>query len=302
MKMLLNLYRYLNILSLDVALGAWASGNMAVILLDVKMPFAWQWSLPLSVWVIYTADHLLDAYNLKEKAETTRHYFHVQYFYKILSVWLAGLAICALILPFLLPFHLVLAGVGLGAISLIYFAVIHFIRNTHSVLFLKEWGVGSIYTAGVWGTPFIMKYVGYGKSLPGSYLSIQQALMDWIPDILLMFVCFYLNVMLSVLLFSIWGIESDIRQEQSSWVLSLGKRKSTFAVKTLMGISVFIGLWLVFTLSAAYPERICAAIILTAMSFSHILLWVYSSKLQDNESYRLLGEAVFFLPLFIFMI
>lgn len=302
MKLLLKYYQYLNILSLDVAFGAWAGGNMAIILLGVKMPFAWQWSLPLSVWVIYTADHLLDAFNLKEKAETRRHSFHVRNFRTVSTVWILCLGVCVFLLPFLLPLEAVLSGVLLGCVSLIHFTGIHFIGKSRSVLFLKEWGVGTIYTAGIWGIPVIMKYNDYGSVFPGNHLGVQQLMMDYIPDVLLLGICFYLNVMLSVLLFSIWEMDADIRQQQNSWVLSLGRKKSILVVKSLMTISLITGLGLIFTVSKEYPERIWASVILTAMSLSHILLWKYSAQLKKNDYYRLLGEAVFFLPSFIILI
>ncbi|MEM6805500.1 MAG: prenyltransferase, partial [Bacteroidota bacterium] len=103
MKKLFHLGR---ILSLDVVGGALASTYMAVIYLGVKMPHIFWFALALSVWVIYTADHLLDAYRLKEKAHTERHLFHHYHFQSISTVFILGLLICLFVLPFLVPAYM----------------------------------------------------------------------------------------------------------------------------------------------------------------------------------------------------
>ena len=88
--MIEKLYKYLQILSIDVCLGACISCWMIAHYLEVSLSF-WTYAvLACTVWLIYTADHLLDAYKiskqLKEKATTDRHIFHQHYFKPIVGV------------------------------------------------------------------------------------------------------------------------------------------------------------------------------------------------------------------------
>ena len=75
-----KVYRLAQFLSLDVVLGALFTGMMAAKLLNCPLPLAWWIGFPLSVWIFYTADHLMDAYRLGAQAHTDRHLFHYTYF------------------------------------------------------------------------------------------------------------------------------------------------------------------------------------------------------------------------------
>ncbi len=71
--------RLLNTLSIDVVIGSIFSSYLVVKLLDVEPTWAFWIVLPVSVWIIYTLDHIIDAYRLKKQANTFRHFFHYQY-------------------------------------------------------------------------------------------------------------------------------------------------------------------------------------------------------------------------------
>lgn len=59
---------------------------MVACYLDFAMPWSWYVVLPLAVWVIYTGDHLLDAYRLQDQASTPRHRFHHRHFKLLLAL------------------------------------------------------------------------------------------------------------------------------------------------------------------------------------------------------------------------
>lgn len=65
-------YRYLNALSLDVVLGGVISGLFFAKLLEVTLPSQVLVELALAVWVIYTLDHLWDAYRSQRPVKTFR--------------------------------------------------------------------------------------------------------------------------------------------------------------------------------------------------------------------------------------
>src|SRR5260221_9904362 len=124
MKKILATYRIINILSLDVAAGAVVSASFFARIFNVTILPQGLISLGLTVWIIYTADHLLDAKKLKQAASTERHRFHQQHF-NILSV--------AMLLAMLVDFTQIYfirnvvfrAGLWLSFIVAIYFLVQH---------------------------------------------------------------------------------------------------------------------------------------------------------------------------------
>ena len=80
MKYLIKFYRFVNILSIDVALGSvCCAAWFAEILNATLKPYALV-SLGLTVWIIYTADHLLDARKIHAPASTERHRYHQENF------------------------------------------------------------------------------------------------------------------------------------------------------------------------------------------------------------------------------
>ena len=69
-------YHIINALSLDVALGA---GVLSLVLgryIGFRVPVMVLLALVISVWVIYTIDHLLDAKSITHQATSFRHHFH----------------------------------------------------------------------------------------------------------------------------------------------------------------------------------------------------------------------------------
>jgi len=80
MNSLVRAYRLLNILSLDIVAGAIICAIFFARVFNVIiLPYGLV-SLGLTVWVIYTADHLLDASKLRTAASTSRHRFHQKHF------------------------------------------------------------------------------------------------------------------------------------------------------------------------------------------------------------------------------
>ncbi|HEX8061295.1 MAG TPA: hypothetical protein VF473_10190, partial [Cyclobacteriaceae bacterium] len=61
-------YRTFNLLSLDVALGAVISAAFLGRILNVHILPQGYVLLGIIVWLIYTADHLLDAWSMREAA------------------------------------------------------------------------------------------------------------------------------------------------------------------------------------------------------------------------------------------
>ncbi|MEJ0055473.1 MAG: hypothetical protein WDN75_07335 [Bacteroidota bacterium] len=93
MKVLFSAYRFLNLISIDVACGAMVCALFFAEIFHVHLLVYGICSLGITVWIIYTTDHLLDARRLDHEASTKRHQFHQRYF----SLMCAMLAVAVLI-------------------------------------------------------------------------------------------------------------------------------------------------------------------------------------------------------------
>ena len=81
-----TVFSYAEILSIDICIGVVGSGALAASLLHAEMRLVWWFLLPAAVWVIYTADHLLDARKIGQDIVNARHKFHRKHFTVLTTV------------------------------------------------------------------------------------------------------------------------------------------------------------------------------------------------------------------------
>lgn len=260
--------------------------------LEVEMPFIWELGFPLAVWVIYTSDHLLDAWILKEKCVAPRHLFHYQYFTPIFLIWLLGSFVCIFLLPFWMPPIFLYFGLIMGGISCLHFLLVKFIQNEQSIFFLKEWGVGSIYFLGVAIPPFLLKLQFYQTLFPGTYLTIQQIFMDLGIEKMVFLCIFFDLIMMNILLFAYFEAEQDAQEEQSSWTQAIGKQSTK---NLIFGLGIF-NLLLLFSLSFYDISSIRTFIVLGLMNIFMLIPLLFPNYWVQKERYRTLGDTLFLLP------
>ncbi len=273
MKAFLRLVR---VLSLDVVLGALASGVLVLFLLDSKMPMIWWLALPVSVWVIYSADHLLDAYRLGDRAHTDRHLFHHRYFFPLGLVWLFLLLLCAVVMPFFMPQRLIFFGFGMGGLVLLHLFLVWVIGGTTSRLLQKELGVGLIYCLGIWGGPFV-----YHQSWPTQVEA-------------LCFVQFLSLALMNLLIFSRYEANTDALDGHTSFARAIGEKNVIGMIRILMLLILSI---LVLLLLARTSTRLIGAEgVILAMGA--VLLWINEApkRFHLEDSYRKWGDGVFLFP------
>ncbi len=124
LRLLHTLLRYWHLLSLDAptvaALWCWAFGRAARLWLAPWLPLA----LAMGTWLFYVADRLLDARLSSAASLQERHRFHERH-----RRWFLGVAApVALALAFLIsrmPRTLIASYCVLGALSLLYLALVH---------------------------------------------------------------------------------------------------------------------------------------------------------------------------------
>lgn len=270
------MYGKFRLLSLDVALGALGGGMMVASYLNVEMNWSWYVILPLAVWAIYTADHLMDAFKLKSEASTARHKFHHDHFNLLMALaGLAALSCVVLALLFLgqLGFYF---GLGMGAFVLLHLSLVKVVGERTSPLLVKELGVASIYALGIWGLPILEA---------GRWQD---------PSVMLPLLQFFMMAFANLLEFSLFEHDLDEADGQTSFVRALGKPRSLSMVRFVLAIAVAIG---VFVLTRSSETAVMRLELLFSIMAGILSALVYRMDwFAQNERYRAWGDGVFLLP------
>lgn len=264
MEILIRFYRICNLLSLDVAAGAVICSLYFSKLLSVTPKIQGMLALGLVVWVIYTADRLLDVRTMTNSATSARHQFHQRYqkLMWVLSI-LAGLATVSFVY-FLRPPVLV-GGVCLSLLAGLYLLL-------QKQLKAKEFFVAIIYTAGVLLTS----------------LSVTSVEVSYIECLLIMQL--FIVALINLLLFSWFEYDTDKQDGHSSFAIRFGKRITGKCLIGLGAINFLITIWIVIQTSSL------TSFIFLSMTVVLIIIYLQHTFFQINARYRLLGDAVFFIP------
>lgn len=260
--------RIINILSIDVAAGTVAGSvffskicNVPILLLELLV-------LLISVWFIYTADHLLDAIKLKHNASSLRHQFH-QLHFKLLF-WLSGLAFTTLlVMIFFLSRQVLFAGGMLALATLFYFLLQHKLRA------LKEVFGATLYVSGVLLLP----------------LSHYSGTLSFAIGIII--IQFAIVVLINLFLFAWYDKDADQRDKLNSFAVSFGEDITEKLVKCLF---LFEGA-LLLTQWVWVPITKDASFILAGMTSLLFFLFLQRKYWRVNERYRFLGDVVFLFPI-----
>jgi 4-hydroxybenzoate polyprenyltransferase len=264
---LIKFYRLLNILSIDVALGAACSAAWFGELFEVNVrPYALI-SLGLTVWIIYTLDHLLDARKVKNAASTPRHRFHQENLASLLVAIILA-TILDLFFVFFIRMAVFQAGVLLSVIIAIYFLLQQHIR------YIKEFIIAFLFSCGV--------------LLPAWSLSPTR------PDLefTLLISQFALTALLNLILFSWFDRHTDHQDKRESFVTLIGEAKARRI------------LWILFMLNASLmmgsilysPQLIYNVLIIFFMNTILMMVFVKHERFEVNDRFRLIGDSVFLFP------
>jgi hypothetical protein len=267
MESLRKLYRVCNLISLDIAAGAVASAMFFGKLFHVHiLPYGLM-ALALTVWIIYTADHLRDAANIKHSASSARHQFHQRHFNTLII--LMG---CAIVLDIIIIFFIrkkvLEAGVMLAIGVMIYLVIQRYLKV------FKEFFVACLYTCGVLLPSF---------SVTSQALSLFHAIL---------IVQFAIIALLNLLIFSWFDHDNDLADQQSSFATILGKGVASRCI-IIIGAINFLGTILAFMES---DGSFVPAALLGLMNVFLVAIFLFSTRLQTGSKYRVLGDGVFFIP------
>ncbi len=227
-------------------------------------------ALGLTVWIIYTTDHLLDAHRISaggSRASTERHRYHQKHFSTLLVLvvsasFLVGMEVFFLRKPVLY------AGIGLAMLVLCYMFAHKRLKRA------KELVGALLYTTGV-----IMA--------PMSLISYEPGMVEWT-----LIGLFAFTALTNLLLFSWFGRKSDEIDNHPSFATTFGDQVTR---KALFGLFIFIGLsgfTLVFSAQLQGP-----GIILLTMNGVLLLIFLLRKHFALDDRYRLAGDSIFLIPL-----
>lgn len=264
------------VLSMDVVLGALSTGLFAVILLGVSPVSAWWFVLPLSVWTVYTMDHIVDGYKKKENSSMFRHWFHNQHRKKLLYAMLfTGLTSAVLSFIFL-DLKIIYGGICLFCVVLLYLAIVYVAEKYKAHYFQKEFFIAVIYISGIFLAPLIW----YGSFPPFNLLFIIVVLiiLAWMEGAIA----------------SCFDFVYDQQDGYHSFAIWLGQKRARMVliiVGTLTGLSMII-MFLTFT---SLKIRLSLGIEFL-MLFLLFMMVIFPRYFKSKQRFRWIGEGVFYLP------
>jgi hypothetical protein len=266
MHAVLRFYQYINILSLDIAAGAVMSAQFFGKIFNVQIKPYGLVALGLTVWIIYTVDHLRDAKKIKHSASTQRHRFHQQYFYPLIILLCLAILWDAFTI-FFIRRPVFEWGLILLSVVIFYLIVQQYLR------FLKEFFIAALYTCGVLLPSITITSTDVG--LMYGLLIIQFGMVAWI----------------NLVLFSWFDHVFDQQDEQNSFVTMMGKRTTFFFLYGLFGVNFLIAVIQATAFALSTP-----VLILGIMNIILFLIFTFRNTLARNDLYRLIGDAVFLIP------
>lgn len=268
MRILTRAYRLLNILSLDIVLGAVICALFFGKLLEVTILPYGLLGLAFTVWIIYTTDHLMDARDIEGEASSERHRFHQQHFRMLKNIVIIVLVIDAFVILF------TRRPVLQWGFCLALFVLAYLLVQRH-LKFMKEFFVALFYTCGI--------------LLPALSVTAVELTMAHFS----VFIQFFLIAFTNLLLFSWFEKEADHADKQHSFVTTSGRASAVFLIWIATVISFGLTLYL---LTKGFDSIVVATT--TCMQLLLLFVLVFSKQTHHRGYYRLIGDAVFLIPVF----
>ena len=267
MKNFFRAYRFLNILSVDVAAGAVVCALFFAKIFHVSILIFGAISLGLTVWIIYTADHLLDAYKTIRPASTERHRFHQRQF-KLLLIFLILATLVDAVQLFFIRKVVFVEGIVLASVIVFYF-LLH-----RQLKFFKEIIGAVLYCGGVLLIPISVK--------KDNLTNLQLILISQ----------FAVTALINLLLFSWYDRQKDEQDKHESFATIMGESKTKKMLIALFFIQALL-LCVQFSL-----HDLAAGLTLLVMNFFLLVIFTNRKYFENEDRYRLLGDFIFMLPVF----
>jgi hypothetical protein len=271
----MKIYRHLHYLSIDIVLGALASSCFAARLFSSNPGWAWWITLGLTVWLLYTGDHLLDAWRHRKKNERDLHYFIMKN--RKALVWSMGLvsAVDILLIFNLLDKEYLKYALMLAGLVLLFYAMRHVFRKNRILMIPGEFFIMILYMAGTWLGPVV------------------AARMSLDPGHGMVALIFAGVLVLNLGVISLYDMKLDKRMGIASVANLLGVKSTR---KLLLGTAVSIYLFSLLQFLVFEMDRYSqCALILSGMATILLLILFYPSRFRKKDYFRLAADSVLFM-------
>jgi hypothetical protein len=267
-----DLYKYVQALSLDVALGATIMSAFVAHFMQVAVPFGVYFSLFVAVWLIYTIDHLIDASKLKSEKASFRHLFHQKHFNTLTVLWVF-VFLFGVFYSFLLPYETRKIGFIASALVIVHLVLVYLLGSRVSVFIQKELGIAFTYCVGIAVGPVSLNpdFNNFG------YFFLGQI---------------FLLALINLLEFSWFDKTIDKKQGQTSAILNLGEKLVIELIFFLLSLFM-LSLVLAFLF---FPKYEMYEITLAVMSLVLFVIIAFQKYFAKKERYRVLGDMIFLFP------
>lgn len=247
---------------------------MATKLLHVEMEISWWFSLASAIWIIYTSDHLIDAFKLPNP-QGDRRKFYARNFSKLLTASVIILIINIFTTLLFLDPKIILFGIILGTLTALYLLTVFAFGKKMKYWLQKELSVAIIYTIGIWGSIIIES-----NHFPST-------------EIYLVISLFFLLVLADIMIFALLEFEQDQQNQFISLIGMVGQKISKLLIYASLIITLFFSTLMLVNFNYEYKP---IAIIFLSMSIILFFLIWFEKKILKNDWFRYLGEAIFYIP------
>jgi hypothetical protein len=260
-------WRYINILSLDVAAGAMTGCAFFAQIFGISLLPHALISLGLIVWIIYTVDHLIDARRATGQPSTERHRFHKRHG-KTLMAAVAIAVVVVVFEAFYVRKPVLFAGVGFAILVVGYMVLQTSLKSTKEV-------IGALlYTAGVLVGPW---------SLLDRVISVAE---------LLLISLYFVTAMINLMLFSLIDRDYDLLDKRESFATIFGARATQTVI--VIGFTIVAGLCIVLEIS--FSDYTGAMTTILTMNVLLLITFRYRDYFRVDDRYRRIGDLAFLIP------
>jgi hypothetical protein len=271
----MKVYRYLHYLNIDIVLGALASSCFAAQLFASDPGWVWWITLALTVWLLYTGDHMLDAWKHRKKIERDLHHFMMKNRKTLVWSMILVTAVDILLVFNLLNQEFMKYALVLAGLVLIFYAMRHVFRRNRILKIPGELFVLLIYLAGTWLGPVV-----------ASRMPLE-------PGHALVTLIFAGVLLMNLGVISLYDMKLDKRMGLVSMANLLGIKGTR---SMLLGTAVAIYLisllqFLVFEMNRFSQY----ALIVSGMVTILLLVLYYPSRFRKRDYFRLAADAVLFM-------
>lgn len=264
----MRFWRYLNILSIDIALGAMAGCAFFASILHVTLRPQAYLSLGMVVWMIYTVDHLLDASRDIKSLSTERHRFHREH-RRWLTYLVVAVALMVMVQTFLVRIPVLVSGLVVGGFVALYILLQRFLG------FLKEIAGALLYTAGIVIAP---------ATLSEQPLTVTT----WVLVII-----FCLTAYVNLMICSRYDIAIDLADKHRSFTTQFGVPATNKVIAVSLGIILLLMIVSLFRTDA----NLGALTLLAFMNGLLVMVLTMRGYFGLADRHRLFADLAFILPL-----